>query len=75
MGAEVLGNLAEAGVLVESEDFVDGGVVFPERGEFEVGEESDVGLGVGFAEAEEGRGGHDGIAEPIDAADEDSQVG
>ncbi len=61
--------------MVESEDVVDGGVGFPEGGEFLVGEESDMGLGVGLAEAEQGGGGHDGIAEPIHATDEDALVG
>src|SRR5262245_30811660 len=46
--------------------------MLPEGREFFVGDQRDVGLGKMFTEPGQCRGHHDGIAEPIDATDEDA---
>ena len=43
---------------------------FPKAGEFFVCEESEARFGVCFAQSINGGQGHDGVAQPVDAADE-----
>ena len=56
----------------KGEDAVETGVMKPETSEFFVGEEGDVGLRKTLTQTLESGRGHDGVAEPIDAAHEDT---
>jgi hypothetical protein len=63
--------LAEVERVAGVEELVDAGVVAPEVVEFGRAEEGDVSVGIEFAEAVNGGHGHDGVANPVNAADED----
>jgi hypothetical protein len=44
----------------------------PQVGQLIFGQQRDVCSGIGLAEPEQCRAGHDGVAEPINAADDDA---
>src|SRR5206468_9333365 len=51
----------------ESQDRVDRRVVRPQTGQFFVRQQSNMGVEPGFAQTQQGRRGHDGVAKPVDA--------
>ena len=66
-GAEFSADVADAFGFGERNDFVDGGMRLPEVHEFRRGEQCDVGVGFGFAQAQQRGCGHHGVTQPIHA--------
>jgi hypothetical protein len=58
---------------VEQEHRIDGRVMQPQVGELVRREQRDVGLRVGGSELKERRGGHDRVAQPIDATHDEAR--
>ena len=71
-GADPFADVADAIRFCERDDFVDRGMGSPEFSEFGSGEKRDVSAWLGVAQAQQRGSRHDGVAEPIDAANENT---